>query len=309
MKAALVIMAAGLGSRYGGEKQVDGIGPSGEAIMEYSVYDAVKAGFGKVVFIIKPHMLETVQEICGNRLSHMTAKNGETVQVEYVFQDFGSIPKFYKVPEDRIKPFGTVHAALCAKDVVEEPFALINADDFYGLHAYETMFRALQTMKDAGEGAMVGYRLRNTVSEHGTVTRGVCIQENGFLKKLKETYKIKKHADGSISDIEDPDHEVPLDPEALVSMNFWGFTPWIFQQMETYFFDFLKSLASNELKAECLLPSLVDLLIERNILNVSVLSTDAEWFGVTYLEDKEVVAKALRELHGKGEYPPSLRDT
>lgn len=312
MKAALVIMAAGLGSRYGGEKQVDGIGPSGEAIMEYSVYDAIRAGFSKVVFIIKPHMLdmlETVKKICGDCLSHMTTKNGDHIQVEYVFQDFSSIPSFYTIPKDRVKPFGTVHAALCAKNVVEEPFALINADDYYGLHAYETIFQALQTMKECGEGAMVGYRLRNTVSEHGTVTRGICIQENGFLKKLKETYQIKKHADGSISDTEDPAHEVPLDPETLVSMNFWGFTPWIFEKMEAYFHDFLNKLEPDELKAECLLPSLVDLLIEKKELNVSVLSTDASWFGVTYQEDKEVVAKALKALHDQGEYPPSLRNS
>jgi len=308
MKASLVIMAAGLGSRYGGEKQVDGIGPNGEAIMEYSVYDAIKAGFGKVVFIIKPHMLELVKELCGDRLLTMKNRSGDPVEVHYVFQDFSSIPAFYHVPEERVKPFGTVHAALCAKDVVQEPFALINADDYYGFEAYETMYAALERMTEQGEATMVGYRLVNTVSDYGTVTRGVCIQQDKFLRKLKETYKIKKYADGHICDTEDPEHEVPLAPDALVSMNFWGFTPWIFQEMERYFLEFLRGLPEGELKAECLLPSLVDILIEGGKLRVPVLSSDAKWFGVTYREDKPLVSAALAALHRQGAYPPSLRN-
>lgn len=308
MKASLVIMAAGLGSRYGGEKQVDGIGPNGEAIMEYSVFDAVKAGFNKVVFIIKPHMLETVKALCGDRLSQMTAKDGSPVEVAYVFQDFSSIPTFYPVPEDRVKPFGTIHAALCAKQAVNEPFALINADDYYGYEAYETVLHALEQLPPQGEAVMVGYQLRNTVSDHGTVTRGVCIQENGALAKLKETYQIKKYPDGRICDTENPDHEIPLQPDTLVSMNFWGFTPWIFEKMEQYFHDFLKGLSPEEKKAECLLPSMVDELIAKGQLCVGVLSSDAVWFGVTYREDREVVANALQTLHQSGKYPVSLRD-
>ena len=307
MKASLVIMAAGLGSRYGGEKQVDGVGPNGETIMEYSVYDAIKAGFGKVVFIIKPHMLELVKTLCGDRLQTMKTKDGEPVEVCYVFQDFDSIPAFYQLPEERVKPFGTVHAALCAKDAVQEPFALINADDYYGLGAYETMYEALGRMAKEGEGAMVGYRLSNTVSDYGTVTRGVCIQREGLLQKLKETYQIKKYEDGRICDTEHPDNEVPLEPDTLVSMNFWGFTPWIFEEMETYFHNFLRELPEGELKAECLLPALVDVLIEAGRLRVPVLSSDAKWFGVTYREDKPLVAAALEALHRAGAYPPSLR--
>lgn len=307
MKAALVIMAAGLGSRYGGEKQVDGVGPNGEAIMEYSVFDAVKAGFTKVVFIIKPQMLETVRQLCGNRLAQMKAKDGSPVAVEYVFQGFNSIPGFYAVPPERVKPFGTVHAALCAKPVVQEPFALINADDYYGLHAYETILKELAGMAPRGEAAMVGYQLRNTVSDHGTVTRGVCIQENGLLKQLKETYQIKKYVDGRIYDTENPGKALELDPGTLVSMNFWGFTPWIFEEMEAYFHGFLRGLPNEELKAECLLPSLVDLLIAQGKLKVPVLSTDAAWFGVTYQEDKPIVAQALKQLHDQGVYPASLR--
>lgn len=308
MKASLVIMAAGLGSRYGGEKQVDGIGPHGEAIMEYSVFDAVKAGFSKVVFIIKPHMLDTVKTLCGDRLSKMTAKDGSPVEVAYVFQDFSSIPNFYPVPEGRVKPFGTIHAALCAKAVVNEPFALINADDYYGYEAYETVLRALENLPPQGEAVMVGYQLRNTVSDHGTVTRGVCIQENGALVKLKETYQIKKYADGRICDTEHPEHEIPLDPDTLVSMNFWGFTPWIFEKMEHYFHTFLHGLSPEEQKAECLLPSMVDELIAKQELRVDVLSSDAVWFGVTYREDRDIVANALANLHEGGKYPTSLRE-
>ena len=308
MKAALVIMAAGLGSRYGGEKQVDGVGPNGEAIMEYSVFDAVQAGFTKVVFIIKPTMLDTVKALCGDRLSQMTAKNGEAVEVCYVFQDFTSIPAFYTVPTERVKPFGTVHAALCAKGAVSEPFALINADDFYGLDAYVTAYKALCAMEEQGEGCMIGYQLRNTVSDHGTVTRGVCIQEGGHLKGLRETYQIKKYDDGRICDTENPDKEIPLDSGTLVSMNFWGFTPWLFGEMERYFHDFLKGLSGEEMKAECLLPSLVDALIANGTLKVPVLSTESVWFGVTYREDKPVVEAALQRLHDQGAYPKSLRD-
>ena len=306
MKATLVIMAAGLGSRYGGEKQIDGIGPHGEAIMEYSVYDAIKAGFHKVVFILKPTMVDTVKELCGNRLTQMTAKDGTPVEVAYVCQDYSSVPSFYTIPEGRTKPFGTIHAALCAKDAVSEPFALINADDYYGYDAYETMYHALAALKPQGEATMVGYQLKNTVSDHGTVTRGVCMQENGLLQGIKETFKIKKYLDGRICDTEQEDKEIPLAPETLVSMNFWGFSPWIFEKMEAYFHAFLHSLSPEEQKAECLLPAMVDELISGGQLQTSVLRSDAVWFGVTYREDREIVANALLQLHQKGEYPESL---
>ena len=303
MKAALVIMAAGLGSRYGGEKQTDGLGPNGQIIMEYSVFDAVRAGFTKVVFIIKPQMLDTVKSLCGDRLAQMSTADGSPVAVEYVFQDYTSVPPFYSIPAERVKPFGTVHAALCAKPVVTEPFALINADDFYGREAYEVMFKTLSGLALQNHAAMIGYRLRNTVSDYGTVTRGVCIQDGGRLCGLRETYKIKKYADGSICDTENPDNELPLDPDTLVSMNFWGFSPWIFEKMELYFSDFLTALPEGELKAECLLPTLVDVLIEAGELEVAVIATDSVWFGVTYQEDKPVVKAALQALHDAGVYP------
>ena len=174
MKAALVIMAAGMGSRYGGSKQVDGIGPNGEILMEYSVFDARRAGFTKVVFIIKPEMRDLMEDLVGKRLAERRTAEGEKVEVCYAYQDFSSVPSFYKVPEERVKPFGTVHALLCARECVSEPFVVINADDYYGVDAFKTIYRELSKLAETGEGTMVGYDLCNTVSEHGTVTRGVC---------------------------------------------------------------------------------------------------------------------------------------
>ncbi len=300
-------MAAGMGSRYGGEKQTDGIGPNGEAIMEYSVYDAIRAGFHKIVFIVKPGMEPTIRALCGDRLQTMETPQGEPVEVAYAVQDFTSIPGFYSVPADRKKPFGTVHAALCARPVVDEPFAIINADDYYGVSAYKTILEKLLTLAPTGEGTMVGYRLKNTVSDNGTVSRGVCQLEEGSLKKVKETLKIKKYPDGRIADTETPDQEIPLDPESVVSMNFWGFTPWIFEEMDRYFTQFLEDLAPEETKSECLLPVLVDRLITAGQLDVAVLHTDAVWFGVTYQADRPVVAEALKALHAAGTYPKSLK--
>jgi len=307
MNATLVIMAAGMGSRYGGEKQTDGIGPNGEAILEYSVFDAIRAGFHKIVFIIKPGMEPTLRALCGDRLETMTTADGQPIQVVYQIQDFSSVPSFYSIPQERTKPFGTVHAALCAKEAVDEPFAIINADDYYGVSAFQTIFDKLVTLPPQGKGTMVGYQLKNTVSEHGTVSRGVCQAENGDLKKVTEMLKVKKFPDGRIEDIADPEHPVSLDPESIVSMNFWGFTPWIFGEMEQYFEDFLKGLAQDAIKAECLLPVLVDKLITEGKLDVAVLHSDAIWFGVTYREDRPVVAEALASLHEKGDYPRTLK--
>ena len=308
MNATLVIMAAGMGSRYGGEKQTDGIGPNGEAILEYSVFDAIRAGFHKIVFIIKPGMEPTIRSLCGDRLEKMTAADGSPIQVVYCVQDFSSVPSFYSIPAERTKPFGTVHAALCARDAVDEPFAVINADDYYGVSAFQTIFDKLVTLPPEGKGTMVGYLLKNTVSEHGTVSRGVCQAADGNLQKVTERLKIKLYPDGRIADLADPDHEVKLDPGSVVSMNFWGFTPWIFGEMEAYFEEFLRGLAPDALKAECLLPLLVDRLISTGRMDVSVLHSDAVWFGVTYQEDRPIVAAALKALHDTGVYPKSLKD-
>lgn len=307
MKAALVIMAAGMGSRYGGSKQVDGIGPNHEILMEYSIFDAIRAGFTKVVFIIKPEMLDLMKSLCGDRVSQMTAKNGEKVEVCYAFQDFSSVPKFYHVPTERVKPFGTAHAVLCARELVREPFVVINADDYYGVDAFETIYQELSALPKTGFATMVGYSLCNTVSENGTVTRGVCHVTDGKLDKVEETFKLKPCADGKIHDIREDGSDPVYDDETPVSMNFWGFTPWMFEKLEAYFDTFLHTLAPDNIKAECLLPSLVGELIEKRELTVSVLHSNARWFGMTYQEDKPMVAQELKKLHEAGVYPESLR--
>ena len=246
MGATLLIMAAGMGSRYGGNKQVDGIGPNGEILMEYSIYDAIRAGFDHVVFVIKPGMKDLVASICGDRIARK-------VKVDYVYQDFSSLPSFYKVPEERTKPFGTVHAVLVARDVINQPFAVLNADDYYGVSAFKTAYDKLQQLKPEGEATMVSYQLKNTVSKNGTVSRGVCTAKDGNLDKVVETLKIKLCDNGEIRDIDKGEPGELLDPVSPVSINFWGFTPWIFGKLEAYFEDFLKNLAPDAIKAECLL--------------------------------------------------------
>ncbi len=304
MKAALVIMAAGLGSRYGGSKQVDGIGPNGEILMEYSIYDALRAGFTKVVFIIKPDMEQLVRDLVGDRLERMKAADGSPVEVRYAFQDFSSVPAFYHIPPERTKPFGTVHAVLCAADAVQEPFCVINADDYYGVDAYRTIYEELGRLKPEGEATMVGYLLKNTASLNGTVSRGVCRVSEGKLVSVREALKVQLYADGSLKDL---DQDKALDPETVVSMNFWGFTPSIFPALRTYFENFLRTQAGDNPKAECLLPVMVGSELEAGRLTVSVLHSADRWFGMTYHEDRQVVAQELQKLHDAGVYPPSLR--
>ena len=306
MKAALVIMAAGMGSRYGGDKQVDGLGPNNEILMEYSIYDAVRAGFTKVVLIIKPEIEEMVKSMVGGLLSRLRTAEGSPVEVCYVYQDNRNVPAFYSIPPERVKPFGTCHAVLCAREAIREPFIVINADDYYGQDAFATVIRELERLPAGGHGTMVGYLLRNTVSEHGTVTRGICRLEGGRLTKVVETFKLKLEADGSIRDIAAGEDSPVIPGDTIVSMNFWGFTPWIFDEMEAYFHRFLRDLKPGDSKAECLLPSLVDELIRAGRLEISVLSSGARWFGVTYKDDKPVVQAALRALHERGDYPAIL---
>ena len=291
-KTTLLIMAAGLGSRYGGNKQVDGIGPHGEILMQYSIYDAVQAGFNKVVFVIKPEHQSIIEGFC---------KDIKNVEIGFVYQDFSSIQSFYKIPEERIKPFGTVHAVLCAKNAINEPFAVINADDFYGRDAFFVMHEKLVSLP-AGESAMVAYYLENTVSKNGAVTRGICDVEDGVLKKVKETYKIVLDKNGKIHDEESGE----LDGRLLVSMNMWGFTPDIFNKLSASFDEFLKNIPDGEIKAEYALPTFIDKVITENGHIVSVLSTSAVWFGVTYIEDRATVAQALLEKRNSGEYPEKL---
>lgn len=299
MNTTLVVMAAGMASRYGGNKQITGMGPNDEILLEYSVHDAIRAGFDKVVFIIRPDMLDAVKRICGDKLA-------KKIQVEYAFQDYSSLPAWYQVPEGRTKPFGTVHAVLCARDCVKEPFAVINADDYYGVDSYQKMRDFLVSSKDPSRAAMVGYRLKNTVSIHGAVTRGVCKVVDGRMVDVDEVAKIRLYEDGRIADTSAGEPGRDLDPDALVSMNFWGFQPGIFDQMQLYFEEFLKSVDPADIKAECLLPVMMDSLLKRGAVTVEMLETEAVWFGVTYQEDRPLVQKALLELHAKGVYPEKL---
>ena len=303
MKAALVIMAAGLGSRYGGNKQVDGVGPNREILMEYSIYDAIRAGFTKIVFVIKPGMEEMMRRICGDYVARRTAADGSVVEVCYAVQDFTGLPAFYHLPAQREKPFGTGHAVLCARPYVNEPFCVINADDYYGVDAYRKIYQALQRLPEQGNAAMVGYLLKNTVSERGTVSRGVCRVEDGRLLGIKETLKIRLEPDGTIAD----EAEGVLPADAVVSMNFWGFAPSFFRELEMFFYDFLRYEAGDNIKAECMLPSLVGKLIGEGKLKVSVLQSADRWFGMTYHEDRQAVAEELKRLHACGVYPETLR--
>ena len=304
MKVSLVIMAAGLGSRYGGSKQVDGIGPHHEILMEYSIYDALRAGFNKVVFIIKPEMEEMMRRLCGDYLERKTAKDGSPVEVAYVFQDFSSVPDFYTIPPERTKPFGTVHALLCAADAVHEPCCVINADDYYGIDAYQAIYDELVKLPADGRATMVGYLLKNTASLHGTVSRGVCTVADGKLQSVREALKVQLYPDGTLKDLAE---DRPLAPDTVVSMNFWGFAPSIFPALRAYFEDFLRHEAGDNIKAECLLPVMVDHQMQTGKLAVSVLQSADKWFGMTYQQDREVVAEELKKLHDQGVYPENLR--
>ena len=293
-RAALVIMAAGLGSRYGGSKQIEGMGPNGEIIMEYSIMDAIRAGFTKAVLIIKPNMLERMKQICEE-------KYADRIDIRYVFQDFSSIPR--PVPEARVKPFGTVHAVLCAASEVQEPFAVINADDYYGVDPYRRMYEFLTEACTPRRAAMMGYRLKNTVSASGTVTRGLCREENGTLAGVREVHKIALEPDGTIASVEDGEERQVLNPDSLVSMNFWGFGAEIFESMKQRFEQFLDNAAPDDLRSEYLLPVFVDDLLKAGELSVDILPTAAKWFGVTYQEDREGVVRAFADLHGQNVYP------
>ena len=253
-------------------------------------------------------MRDLMENMVGKYLAGRKTAEGEKVEVCYAYQDFSSVPAFYKVPEERVKPFGTVHALLCAKECVKEPFVVINADDYYGVDAFRTIYAELSKLAASGEGTMVGYDLCNTVSEHGSVTRGVChVNEQGKLDRVVETFHLKPCDDGKIRDIQENGDGPVYAPETPVSMNFWGFTPWLFEKLDTYFKDFLRALPDGELKAECLLPSLIGELIDRGELSVSVLRSNARWFGMTYHEDKEMVQRELQKLHDAGVYPKTLR--
>ncbi|MBQ2953574.1 MAG: NTP transferase domain-containing protein [Clostridia bacterium] len=301
MHTTLLIMAAGMGSRFGGNKQIARMGPHGEILLEYSIHDAVAAGFDKVVFVIKRSMEADFRRLVGDRIAGK-------VQVCYAFQEFDSLPGGFVPPEGRVKPYGTVHAVLAAKDVIREPFAVLNADDFYGREAFFLMaenLRALQGRNNAA--AMVAYRLCNTVSENGHVTRGLCeVDGDGCLLSVTETYRIRPFPDGTIRDVNFREEGDVLAPQALASMNFWGLTPWFFTVAERDLTAFLADGSGDPMKKEYVLPTAIDRLMRTDGLRVRVTPTAGSWFGVTYQEDRPVVEAALRRLHAEGVYPDAL---
>lgn len=301
MDKTLVVMAAGLGSRYGGVKQIERLGPDGEILMEYAIYDAIAAGFNKLVLIVKPEIVDDVKSLFGNRIEESTG-----IKIEYAMQTPDRFTESRPEFMNRVKPFGTVHAVICAKDAITSPFAVMNADDYYGRSAFEVMAAELENLSSAQEATMVAYRLKNTVSKFGTVTRGVCFVENKKLAKIKETYKIKLMPDGSIRDTSDSEDGPVLEPETFVSMNLWGYHQDILPVMEQYFRDFLAKLTDEDIKAECLLPTMMGDLTAEGRISISVMDTPDRWFGITYKEDKPGAVEVLSGLHESGVYPPVL---
>lgn len=298
MKPTLLILAAGMGSRFGGLKQVEPVGPNGEAIIDYSIFDAIRAGFGKVVFIIRESFAEAFKEKFDKKLAGK-------IEVEYVFQELDNLPKGFNLPEGREKPWGTAHAILVAKDVINEPFCALNADDFYGFNAYKVMADFLTSSEKNDEFSMVGYHLKNTLSEFGSVSRGICdVDEKNNLNKIVETTKILKKGDKALS-LENDGSEKPLTGEEIVSMNNWGFKPSVFETLENKFTDFLKA-EINKPKSEMYIPSVVFEMIEEKKAEVKVLEANSPWFGVTYKEDKPFVVEKIKSLIAKDEYPEKL---
>lgn len=294
----LVIMAAGMGSRYGGLKQIDPIGKNGEFIVDYSIFDAINAGFTKVVFIIKEENLAAFQETVGDRIS-------KSIEVVYVFQRITDIPAGFSIPADRTKPLGTSQAVLACKGVVNEPFAVINADDFYGKETFTILADFLKNVDTAAKPhrfCMVGFVLDNTLTDNGHVARGVCeVDANGFLTKVDERIRIERVRD-EVKYFEGDD-SFPLKKDATVSMNCWGFTPALFDEIEADFPRFLNASKDNLMKAEFLLPVLVDDLVSKKDCTVQVINTSAKWYGVTYHEDKERVIAYVQSLVESGVYP------
>lgn len=300
MQPTLVILAAGMGSRYGGLKQVDKLGPGGETIIDYSVFDAMRAGFGKVVFVIRKSIEKDFLEVFADRFL-------KKVPYEIVFQELDMLPEGFTCPPERQKPWGTAHAIWVARNAVKEPFVVINADDFYGRQAYETLadFIKKNPEQTTDNYAICGYRLDKTLSEHGTVSRGICkVDADGYLSSVDEQFNIEKLSDGTIVSHND-DAPATLEADTLVSMNFWAFNPTLFNIIEEKFKAFLPKHI-HEPKSEIFTPTLVDELINEGVAKVKMLQSDAKWFGVTYADDKQMVLDNLKALYDAGEYPDKL---
>lgn len=296
----LVIMAAGMGSRYGGLKQIDPVTDKGEIILDFSLYDAMMAGFKKVVFVIKEENLDAFKALIDD-------KAGKHMDVTYAFQKLDDLPKGYEVPDSRVKPWGTGHAIMTARNYVDGPFAVINADDYYGPGAFQSIYDFLANVENEGQFTMVSYHLKNTITENGHVARGVCsVDEKGYLADIVERTKIMR-VEGKIAYTEDEENWTPLDEETLVSMNFWGYTKGMMDELVARFPEFLdEALENNPEKAEYLIPKVTDDLIKEGKATCKVLTSTDRWYGVTYKEDKQGVMDALQSLKDKGLYPDVL---
>lgn len=300
MQPTLLILAAGMGSRYGGLKQLDPMGPSGETVLDYSVFDAIRAGFGKVVFVIRRDFSDAFKEAVGDKFA-------DRIEVAYAFQELTDLPEGFAVPEGREKPWGTAHAVRAARNDIDTPFAVINADDFYGQDAYQQLADYFNNSNDEPElrTCMVGYRLENTLSEHGSVNRGLCQVKEGSLQGVEEHSVIAKGEDGVIRGSNLTDQRVDLQASDIVSMNFWGFSPALFATLEAHFVDFLKA-HGQEPKSECYIPTVIDDLIKSDQTNCVVIETSGSWFGVTYPDDKPFVQQSIQALIASGKYPEKV---
>ena len=301
-KPTLVVMAAGMGSRYGGLKQIDPIDSKGNVIIDFSIYDAIKAGFKKVVFVIKHEIEADFKAIIGDRLS-------KVVEVEYVYQELDKLPEGYSIPEGRVKPWGTAHAILCCKDAIDGPFAVINSDDYYGPNAYKVLYNHLANIVklDKYGIALVGYKLSNTLTDNGYVSRGICEVEGGQLQKITERTHIEMDGADAKYTEDDGKTYTSLKGNSIASMNMWGFNKEFIKELSTRFPAFLdKAIKENPLKGEFFLPMVVDDMLRDGIASVDVLRTDDKWYGVTYAEDKPKVQAGIQQLKDKGLYPEDL---
>ena len=308
MKPTLLVLAAGMGSRYGGLKQMDGLGPNGETIIDYSIYEAVEAGFGKVVYIVREYFKEQMEQVVKAKYSNVKCIDGEPLQFEFVTQELFKIPSQFTLNPEREKPWGTAHAVLMAKDVVKEPFAVINGDDYYGKESFKVLGDWLRAHENkTGEYALVGFELDNTLSESGSVSRGIGTADNtGFLTSVVEHHKIAKAEDGIIyGENNNTGEKVALEAKSLCSMNMWGFTPDYFEKSEAIFTAFLEKNIG-ELKSEFYMPFVIDSIIKENSGRCELLSTPSRWFGVTFKEDSPGVVAKLQEFADNGVYPTPL---
>lgn len=307
MKPTLLVLAAGMGSRYGGLKQMDGLGPNGETIIDYSIYDAVQAGFGKVVYIVREHFKDEMEKTVREKYKNVACNDGQPLEFQFVTQELNKIPEGFALNPEREKPWGTAHAVLMAKDVIKEPFAVINGDDYYGKDSFRILAEWLKAHESTkGEYTIIGFQLENTLSESGGVSRGICTADaNGSLTHVEEHHKIAKEDDGNIYGENSKGEKVTLDGNALCSMNMWGFTPDYFERSEEIFGAFLQE-HGNELKSEFYIPFVVDNTIKEGTAHTELLSTPSRWFGVTFKEDRPGVVAKFQEFADQGVYPTPL---